>query len=78
MSFVRGLLDRIVLVAAFIAGGLVPGFITQYRQRVGGRLDQALLDLIPDTASRILREHPDQADRLIERWIGDASRFAVV
>ena len=30
-----------------VAGGLVPGFITQYRQRLGGRLDQARLDLSP-------------------------------
>jgi hypothetical protein len=30
-----------------VAGGLVPGFITQYRQRLGGRLDQARLDLAP-------------------------------
>jgi hypothetical protein len=28
-----------------VAGGLVPGFIAQYRQRLGGRLDQARLDL---------------------------------
>ncbi len=47
MRFLRGLLDRIVLVAAVIAGGLVPGFIAQYRQRLGGRLDQAELDLEP-------------------------------
>lgn len=45
MFLVRGLLDRLFVVAAVIAGGLVPGFITQYRQRLGGRLDQARLDL---------------------------------
>lgn len=45
MSLVRGLVDRLLLVCAVVAGGLVPGFITQYRQRLGGRLDQALLDL---------------------------------
>ena len=45
MSFVRGLLDRILLTGAVIVGGLVPGFIAQYRQRLGGRLDQAWLDL---------------------------------
>jgi hypothetical protein len=33
------------LVGAAVAGGLVPGFVTQYRQRLGGRLDQARLDL---------------------------------
>lgn len=36
-----------VLVSAAVAGGLIPGFIAQYRQRLGGRLDQALLDLAP-------------------------------
>jgi hypothetical protein len=47
MPFVRGLIDRILLVAAFVAGGLLPGFIAQYRQRLGGRLDQARIDLAP-------------------------------
>jgi hypothetical protein len=47
MSFVRGLLDRVLLVCAVVAGSLVPGFIAQYRQRLGGRLDQARLDLAP-------------------------------
>ena len=45
MSFLRGLMDRLLLVSAVVAGGLVPGFIAQYRQRLGGRLDQARLDL---------------------------------
>ena len=44
---IRGLLDRIVLVGGTIAGGCVPGFIVQYRQRVGGRLDQVVADLAP-------------------------------
>lgn len=47
MSLVRGLIDRVLLVCAVVAGGLAPGFIAQYRQRLGGRLDQALLDLAP-------------------------------
>lgn len=45
MGILRGLLDRLILVCAVAAGGLVPGFISQYRQRLGGRLDQAQLDL---------------------------------
>ena len=45
MSRVRGLLDRLLLICAVVGGGLVPGFIVQYRQRLGGRLDQARLDL---------------------------------
>jgi hypothetical protein len=47
MSLVRGLLDRLLLISAVVGGGLVPGFISQYRQRLGGRLDQAQLDLAP-------------------------------
>ena len=47
MSYVRGLIDRLLLICAAVAGGLVPGFISQYRQRLGGRLDQARLDLAP-------------------------------
>jgi hypothetical protein len=45
MLLMRGLLDRLVLIAAAVSGGLLPGFIEQYRQRLGGRLDQARLDL---------------------------------
>src|SRR5687767_14921472 len=47
MSFLHGLLDRLLLIAAVVTGGLVPGFVAQYRQRLGGRLDQARLDLEP-------------------------------
>ena len=47
MLFLRGLFDRLFLVTAVVAGGLVPGFVAQYRQRLGGRLDQARLDLEP-------------------------------
>jgi hypothetical protein len=47
MYFLRGILDRLVLVSAIVAAGCVPGFIAQYRQRVGGRLDQVLQDLAP-------------------------------
>jgi len=47
MLFLRGLLDRLLVVCAAVAGGLMPGFIAQYRQRLGGRLDQARLDLQP-------------------------------
>jgi DUF2937 family protein len=47
LPLVRGILDRLLLIGAVVAGGLVPGFISQYRQRLGGRLDQARLDLAP-------------------------------
>ena len=47
ISFIRGILDRAVLIAAIIAAGCVPSFVAQYRQRVGGQLDQALRDIAP-------------------------------
>ena len=42
-----GLLDRILLVVGVVAGGCIPSFVLQYRQRVGGRLDQVSKDLAP-------------------------------
>ncbi len=47
MRYIRGLLDRIVLVASIIGAGCIPSFIAQYRQRLGGRLDQVLKDIEP-------------------------------
>jgi hypothetical protein len=47
MLSIRGILDRIVLVGGVIAAGCVPSFIVQYRQRIGGMLDQVLKDLAP-------------------------------
>ena len=47
MSLLGNLLDRMVLVAGTVAGGCVPGFVAQYRQSVGGRLDQVVQDLAP-------------------------------
>jgi hypothetical protein len=65
MRFVRGIIDRLLLVAAVVAGGLVPGYIVQYRQRLGGRLDQARLDLEPwqQIANRF---HQGDLDKLIQ------------
>jgi hypothetical protein len=47
MDFIRGFLDRIILVAGVVAAGCIPSFIAQYRQRVGGQLDQVLQDIAP-------------------------------
>lgn len=47
MFIVRGLIDRLLLICAVVTGGLVPGFMVQYRQRLGGRLEQARIDLAP-------------------------------
>ena len=40
--------------------------------------DAGLLKTIPAVADSLLQRHPEQADKLIRRWIGDASRFAGV
>ena len=45
MDFIRGMLDRIVLVTGCVLAGCVPSFISQYRQRLGGQLDQVLADI---------------------------------
>lgn len=44
---IRGILDRLILLAAVVAAACIPSFIVQYRQRLGGRLDQVLADLAP-------------------------------
>jgi Protein of unknown function (DUF2937) len=72
MSILRGLLDRVFLVCAVVAGGLVPSFLVQYRQRLGGRLDQARLDLAPwqhladqfyqGDIGRLIQYHLDSSD----------------
>jgi len=40
--------------------------------------DAGLLKVIPAVADKLLKQHPDQAAKLIRRWIGDAARFAGV
>ncbi len=72
MGFIRGLLDRIVLVAGIIGAGCIPTFITQYRQRLGGRLDQVLKDIEPfqkiadqyhhGSLSELIDHHGNSAD----------------
>jgi hypothetical protein len=59
MYFLRGIFDRIVLVMAIVASGSIPSFIAQYRQRVGGRLDQVLQDLAPFQAIANQFHHGD-------------------
>ena len=45
--FTRGVVDRVVLIAAVLCAGALPSFIAQYRQRVGGMLSQVRADLAP-------------------------------
>jgi hypothetical protein len=63
-----GLLDRVVLVAGTVVGGCLPGFAAQYRQRVGGRLDQVEIDLQPfrEIAERF---HGGSLDALIQHHL---------
>ncbi|MGB0955970.1 MAG: DUF2937 family protein [Panacagrimonas sp.] len=38
-------LDKLIFAMGFVTGGTLPGFLAQYRQRLGGRLDQLQEDL---------------------------------
>ncbi len=77
MGLIRGALDRLVLVAAILAGGCVPSFLAQYRQRLGGRLDQVIQDLEPfqQIAQRdfggslvaLIQHHRDSLDAAFHR-----------
>jgi hypothetical protein len=77
MGWLGGLLDRMLLLAGVIAGGCVPGFIVQYQQRLGGRLDQVLRDLAPfqEIANRM---HGGSLDALIRHHLAstDATFYA--
>jgi Protein of unknown function (DUF2937) len=68
MAFIRGILDRIILVIGVVAAGCIPSFIAQYRQRVGGRLDQVLQDLAPfqEIANQF---HHDSLQELIQHHL---------
>lgn len=77
MILIRGILDRVVLVAAVIAAGCIPSFIAQYRQRIGGMLDQVLIDLAPFQAianqlhhgnlQELIRHHMESTDQTFYR-----------
>ncbi len=65
MDLLRGLFDRIVLLATFLVAGCVPAFIAQYRHRLGGALDQVVKDLAPfrEIAKQL---HGGNIEKLIE------------
>jgi len=65
MDLLRGLFDRIILLAAFLLAGCVPAFITQYRQRLGGALDQVIKDLAP-FREIAKQNHGGRIEKLIE------------
>lgn len=72
MILIRGIFDRIVLVVGIVVAGCIPSFISQYRQRVGGRLDQVIKDLEPfqqianlyhhGSLKELIQHHLDSAD----------------
>ena len=73
MFLLRGLLDRILLVAAIFAAACLPSFIAQYRQRLGGRLDQVLRDLAPfqEIANR---NHGGDIRKLIQHHLASVDK----
>lgn len=73
MAFIRGILDRVVLVVGVIAAGCIPSFISQYRQRVGGHLDQVLKDLEPFQQIANLYHHGSLKE-LIEHHLNSPDR----
>lgn len=68
MGLLRGLFDRVVLLVTFLLAGCVPGFIVQYRQRLGGALDQVSKDLAPfrEIAKQF---HGGKLEKLIEHHV---------
>lgn len=73
MFLIRGLLDRIILIGAIFAAACLPSFIVQYRQRLGGRLDQVLRDLQPfqEIANR---NHGGDMKKLIQHHLASTDR----
>ena len=68
MSLIRGLLDRVVLVGGVLSGGTTSSFIAQYRQCIGGHLDQVLQDIAPFQQIANLR-HGGSLDALIQHHL---------
>ena len=68
MEILRGVFDRFILLASFLAAGCVPAFITQYRQRLGGALDQVTKDLAP--FQEIAKQfHGGQIEKLVDHHL---------
>lgn len=65
---IGGLLDRAVLLVGTLLGACLPGFVVQYRQRVGGRLDQVEQDLEPFRAIA-RQQHGGSLDALIQHHL---------
>jgi hypothetical protein len=63
--------DKIAFAVGLIAGFQIPAFVSAYRQRLGGRLDQARIDL--DRYQEIaVRFHDGDLDSLIQHHLRSA------
>ena len=64
----RSILDKLVFGLGLLAGGIFPSYIIQYRQRLGGLVDQVSLDLRPfqEIANRY---HDGSIDALIRHHL---------
>ncbi len=73
VSLLRGVLDGLVLIGGVLAGGCVPSYISQYQQRVGGRLDQVKNDLAPfqGIANRF---HGGELDALVKHHLASPDK----
>ena len=68
MPLIRGLIDRAILVGGALCSGTAPSFIVQYRQRVGGHLEQVSRSLSPwrDIADKL---HEGSLDALVQHHL---------
>ena len=64
MNWLRGVADRLVLLACVLVGGAVPGYLLQYRQHIAGRMAQARADLQPFVELAV-RYHEGSLEKLI-------------
>lgn len=66
------LLERCLVIAGALTGAQIPGFISHYRQRLGGRLDEAQANM-QDWQAIAARTYDGQLDRLIADHLANAN-----
>ena len=71
MTFIRGILDRIILVAGVVAAGCIPSFIAQYRQRTG----RYLLSYAEGVAVELMEANSVIWDYLARIFLQECRRF---
>lgn len=67
----KHLLDKIAFVGGLVPGFQLPKFVADYRQRLGGRLEQAQMDLAPFQAIAD-RFHGGDLDVMIDKHLRSA------